>query len=168
MTAVTRPRRARGSALVTTLLMLPAAFWYLALLVLPLAIIVVYSFGTRGTDGGYTPGFSLDNYQTLFARPDPFILSLWIAVSGTLLCLLIGFPFAYYLATRAGRWKTLLIVLLVIPFWTSFLIRTIAWLIILGPDGVEGFLGRRPRPSTSPSSARRGRSCWASSTTTCR
>jgi spermidine/putrescine transport system permease protein len=124
----------------TTALMLPAAFWYLVLLVLPLAIVVVYSFGVRGPDGGYAPALVLDNYQTLFQRADPFILSLWIAVTGTATCLLIGFPFAYYLATRAGKRKTLLLVLLVIPFWTSFLIRTIAWLIILGPDGLEGFI----------------------------
>jgi len=110
------------------------------LLVLPLLIVVVYSFGSRATDGGWQAGFSLDNYQTLFQRPDPFLLSLWIAVAGTAACLLVGLPFAYYLATRAGRRKTLLLILLVIPFWTSFLIRTIAWLIILGPDGLEGFL----------------------------
>jgi spermidine/putrescine transport system permease protein len=110
------------------------------LLLLPLAIVVVYSFGVRGTDGGYTAALVLDNYNRLFARADPFILSLEIAVAGTVLCLLIGFPLAYFLATRAGRWKTLLLVLLVIPFWTSFLIRTIAWLIILGPDGLDGFL----------------------------
>ena len=126
--------------LVTGLLLLPAGVWYLLLLLLPLAIVVVYSFGIRGTDGGYTAAFVLDNYNRLFARPDPFILSLEIAVGGTALCLLIGFPLAYFLATRAGRRKTLLLVLLVIPFWTSFLIRTIAWLIILGPDGLEGFL----------------------------
>jgi len=125
---------------VTALLVLPAAFWYLVLLVLPLAIVVVYSFGVRGPDGGYQPALVLDNYQTLFARADPFILSLMIAISGTLLCLLMGVPFAYYLATRAGRRKTLLLVLLVIPFWTSFLVRTIAWLIILGPDGLAGFV----------------------------
>jgi spermidine/putrescine transport system permease protein len=138
----TRPARLRrrGAGVVTTLLVLPAAFWYLVLLVLPLAIVVVYSFGVRGTDGGWTPAFVLDNYQTLFARPDPFVLSLLIAIGGTMLCLLIGFPFAYFLATRAGRRKTLLLVLLVIPFWTSFLVRTIAWLIILGPDGLEGFV----------------------------
>ena len=133
-------RRPRGTGVVTTLLVLPAAFWYLVLLVLPLAIVVVYSFGVRGSDGGYTPALVLDNYRTLFSRPDPFILSLMIAISGTLLCLLIGVPFAYFLATRAGRRKTLLLVLLVIPFWTSFLVRTIAWLIILGPDGLEGFI----------------------------
>jgi len=133
-------KRPRGRGLVTTLLLLPATFWYLVLLVLPLAIVVVYSFGTRGSDGGYTPALLLDNYQTLFSRPDPFILSLWVAVTGTVACLFIGFPFAYFLATRAGKRKTLLLVLLVIPFWTSFLVRTIAWLIILGPDGLEGFI----------------------------
>jgi len=125
---------------VTGLLVLPAGLWYLILLVLPLAIVVIYSFGVRGTDGGYTPALVLENYNRLFARPDPFILSLEIAIAGTLLCVLIGFPLAYYLATRAGRRKSLLLVLLVIPFWTSFLIRTIAWLIILGPDGLDGFM----------------------------
>jgi spermidine/putrescine transport system permease protein len=143
VSTVTTPRARRGprgAGLVTSLLVLPAAFWYLVLLVLPLAIVVVYSFGVRGPDGGYQPALVLDNYQTLFSRADPFILSLMIAISGTLLCLLMGVPFAYYLATRAGRRKTLLLVLLVIPFWTSFLVRTIAWLIILGPDGVAGFV----------------------------
>jgi spermidine/putrescine transport system permease protein len=110
------------------------------LLVVPLAIVVVYSLGVRGSDGGYTPALVLDNYNKLFARPDPFILSLEIAIAGTILCVLVGFPLAYFLATRAGRRKTLLLVLLVIPFWTSFLVRTIAWLIILGPAGLDGFL----------------------------
>jgi len=125
---------------VTALLLAPATFWYLVLLVVPLAIVVVYSLGVRGTDGGYTPALVLDNYNKLFARPDPFILSLEIAVAGTVLCALVGFPLAYFLATRAGKRKTLLLVLLVIPFWTSFLVRTIAWLIILGPSGLDGFL----------------------------
>jgi spermidine/putrescine transport system permease protein len=57
------------------------------------------------------------------------------------LCLLIGLPLAYFIATRAGRRKGLLIILLVIPFWTSFLIRTYAWLMILGPDGLAGPIG---------------------------
>jgi spermidine/putrescine transport system permease protein len=141
VTARARPAARRTPAgLVTWLLLLPASLWYLLLLVLPLAIVVVYSFGVRGPDGGYQPALQLGNYGTLLARPDPFIESFFIAVSGTALCLLIGFPFAYFLATRAGRRKTLLLVLLVIPFWTSFLVRTIAWLIILGPDGVAGFL----------------------------
>lgn len=133
-------RRGRGG-LLTGLLMLPAILWYVFLLVVPLVIVLVFSFGVRGPDGGYQPAFTLDNYQTLLHRPQPFIDSLFIAVSGTALCILIGFPLAYFIATRATRRKTLLLVMLIIPFWTSFLVRTIAWLIILGPDGLEGFFG---------------------------
>jgi spermidine/putrescine transport system permease protein len=133
-------RRWTRGGLLTGVLILPASLWYLFLLVIPLGIVVVYSFGVRGSDGGYSPALVLDNYNTLFSRPGPFVGSLFIAVAGTLLCLAVGLPLAYFIATRAGRRKSLLLVLLVIPFWTSFLIRTIAWLIILGPNGVGGFL----------------------------
>jgi spermidine/putrescine transport system permease protein len=120
--------------------MLPATAWYLILLVLPLAIVLLFSFGERGRTGGYAGGFTLDNYVDVLARPDPFITSLVLSVAGTLLCLLVGLPLAYFIATRAGSRKSLFIVLLVIPFWTSFLIRTYAWLMILGPEGVAGFV----------------------------
>ena len=131
---------ARRSGLLTGLLMLPATAWYLILLVLPLAIVLLFSFGERGRTGGYAGGFTLDNYVDVLARPDPFITSLVLSVAGTLLCLLVGLPLAYFIATRAGSRKSLFIVLLVVPFWTSFLIRTYAWLMILGPEGVAGFV----------------------------
>jgi spermidine/putrescine transport system permease protein len=129
--------RSRG---LTALLLLPASAWYLILLVLPIAIIILFSFGERGRTGGYAGGFTFDNYASILRSPDPLILSLGLAVGGTLLCLLIGLPLAYFIATRAGRRKSLFIILLVIPFWTSFLIRTYAWLLILGPDGLGGFI----------------------------
>jgi spermidine/putrescine transport system permease protein len=129
------------SGLLTTLLLAPAGLWYLVLLVAPLAIIVVFSFGVRAKNGGYAPAFVFDNYVRAIQKPDPFITSLEMAFVGTLGCLIVGLPLAYFLATRAGRHKGLLILLLVIPFWTSFLIRTYAWLLILGPDtGVAGIL----------------------------
>jgi spermidine/putrescine transport system permease protein len=134
-----RPRRGAG-ALLTGALLAPASFWYLFLLVVPIALVVIYSFGERGPDGGYVPGFSGANYEIVFERPDPFILSLELAIAGTILCAIIAFPLAYFIATRVTKRKTLLIILLIIPFWTSFLIRTIAWLTILGPRGVGGFL----------------------------
>jgi len=134
------PRSFRSTA-VTTLLVLPASLWYLIMLVLPLAIVVVMSFGLHGKFGAYAPGFTLDNYASAFKNLTPFTTSLVLAFAGTILCLLAALPMAYFIATRAGRRKSLLIVLLVVPFWTSFLIRTYAWLTILGPDGLGGFIG---------------------------
>jgi spermidine/putrescine transport system permease protein len=136
---VPKPSMTR-SRLLTGALILPAALWYVILLVLPILIVVVFSFGTRAKNGGYTPGFTLDNYVAAIQKPDPFITSLMLSVLGTLLCLLVGLPLAYFIATRATKRKALLIVLLVIPFWTSFLIRTYAWLLILGIDGIAGFV----------------------------
>jgi spermidine/putrescine transport system permease protein len=137
----TQPGRFR-SRLLTTILLAPAGIWYIVLLVLPLVIVVVFSFGTRAKNGGYAPAFVLDNYARAFSKPQPFIDSLWMAAAGTIGCLLVGLPLAYFIATRAKRRKGLLILLLVVPFWTSFLIRTYAWLLILGPGvGVGTFLG---------------------------
>ncbi|HEV8281378.1 MAG TPA: ABC transporter permease, partial [Candidatus Limnocylindrales bacterium] len=138
-----RPRRLFGSGVLTGLLVLPASLWYLILLVAPLLIVIVMSFGRRSTLGGYDPAFTLDNYADALDpnRISPFVTSLALAVSGTLLCLLAALPIAYFIATRGGRRKSLLIVLLIVPFWTSFLIRTYAWLTILGPDGLGGFVG---------------------------
>jgi spermidine/putrescine transport system permease protein len=129
------------SRLLTIALLVPASFWYLVLLLVPLAIVVIFSFGTRAKDGGYAPGFTLDNYLGAFTSPDPFISSFRLAVLGTGLCLLVGLPFAYFLATRAGKRKGFLILLIVIPFWTSFLIRTYAWLTILGPRFLADLIG---------------------------
>lgn len=136
-----RPSRLRGR-LLTTLLVAPAAIWYALLLIAPLAIVVIFSFGIRARNGGYEPAFVADNYIRALERPDPFITSLVMSSFGALGCLLVGLPLAYFIATRAGRRKSLLILLLVVPFWTSFLIRTYSWLIILGPDsGLAGFIG---------------------------
>ncbi len=136
-----RANRLRRGAL-TTLLVGPAALWYFVLLILPLAIVFMFSFGERAKNGGWSPALTLDNYLRAIDRPDPFIASLTMATAGAIGCLLVGLPLAYYIATRAGRRKSLLILLLVVPFWTSFLIRTYAWLLILGPNtGLAGMIG---------------------------
>ncbi|MEX2183649.1 MAG: ABC transporter permease [Chloroflexota bacterium] len=122
--------------------MAPAGLWYLFLLIAPLAIVFIFSFGVRAKNGGYEPAFVLDNYVRALERPDPFITSLVMASAGAIGCLLVGLPLAYYLATRAASRKSVLILLLVVPFWTSFLIRTYSWMIILGPDsGLAGWIG---------------------------
>lgn len=138
-------REGRGkSALLTTILIFPAGLWYALLLVAPLLIVLVFSFGNRAKNGGYDPAFTFDNYSRLLLQPErlePFVTSLWMAVGGTIGCLLVGLPLAYFIATRATRHKGLFILLLVIPFWTSFLIRTYSWLIVLGRENLGGFVG---------------------------
>ena len=144
MAAVTAARsegRVRKPALVTGLLLLPAALWYFLLLVAPLVIVVAFSFGEKARNGGYAPAFTFDNYGQVLERAEPFFASLRLASAGTLLTLAIALPLAYFLATRAGRHKSVLVLLLVVPFWTSFLIRAYSWLIILGPRGAAGFMG---------------------------
>jgi spermidine/putrescine transport system permease protein len=132
--------------LLTAVLLFPAGLWYALLLVAPLLIVVIFSFGIRARSGGYQPAFVLDNYVRAIEKSQPFVESLQMAIGGTIGCLLVGLPLAYFMATRAGRRKGLFVLLLVIPFWTSFLIRTYSWIIILGPDlglagQIEAFTG---------------------------
>lgn len=134
------------SRLLTAVLLFPAGLWYALLLVAPLLIVVIFSFGIRARSGGYQPAFVLDNYVRAIEKSQPFVESLQMAIGGTIGCLLVGLPLAYFMATRAGRRKGLFVLLLVIPFWTSFLIRTYSWIIILGPDlglagQIEAFTG---------------------------
>ena len=124
----------------TALFLLPTSAWYFLLLVVPLGILLVFSFGERAPEGGYAAGLTLDNYLRLPTRSTAFVNTLALAGAGTVLCVLVGYPLAYYLATRAGNRKTLLLVLVIVPFWTSFLIRTYAWLTILGNTGIPALI----------------------------
>ncbi len=139
----------RRSGLVTALLLVPTTAWYLFLLVVPLGILIVFSLGTRTDVGGYAPGLTLQNYADLPTRFPAFQNTLTLALIGTVLCALVAYPLAYYLATRAGQKRTVLLILVILPFWTSFLVRTYAWLQILGANGIPSLLqtlGVEPRP----------------------
>jgi spermidine/putrescine transport system permease protein len=110
--------------------------WLVTLFIAPLGFTVVYSV-SHPTFGGVQFGFTLENfrqalsgfYLTIFERTIEF------AAFGTLLCLIVATPLAYTLARKSGRYKTTLLVLLLVPFWTSFLIRTLSWQILLAPGG---------------------------------
>jgi spermidine/putrescine transport system permease protein len=111
------------------------------MLALPLVVIVVYSFGERAPAGGYVPAFTLAQYANLPARFTAFKNTLVMAPAGTVVCLLVAYPLAYFLAVRANpKLKTLLLVLVIVPFWTSILIRTYAWIFILGGRGIPALL----------------------------
>jgi spermidine/putrescine transport system permease protein len=133
----------KGSGrLATALLLTPAAFWFLMLLILPLAVVIVYSFGERAATGGYQAAFTFGNYLNLPARLTAFRNTLTLAPAGTLICLLIGYPLAYFLAVKASaKSRLFLVILVIVPFWTSFLIRTYAWMFILGGRGIPALLG---------------------------
>lgn len=123
------------------LMLLPATLWLLVMLVLPLLVVTIFSFGDRGPAGGYVPGFSLDQYANLPARFTAFKNTMILAPAGTLAALLIAYPLAYYLAVKANpNIKTILLVMIIVPFWTSILIRTYAWIYILGGQGIPRLL----------------------------
>jgi spermidine/putrescine transport system permease protein len=117
--------------------LLPARAWMALFFAAPLAIVCGYSFLTRGDYGGVEWPWTLENLTRL---ADPLYLailwrSVWIAVLATFLCALLGFPLALFIS-RAGRRKNLYLQLVLLPFWTSFLVRTYAWLFILRDTGL--------------------------------
>ncbi|MDH5528575.1 MAG: ABC transporter permease [Paracoccaceae bacterium] len=121
----------------TWLFLMPAGLWFLTMLVLPLVVVFIFSFGERGAAGGYVPAFTLDQYANLPARWAAFRNTLTLAPIGTVVCLLIAYPLAYFLALRTTpKWRTLLLILVIVPFWTSILIRSYAWIFILGGRGL--------------------------------
>ncbi len=123
------------------LLLFPATAWFSVMLVLPLLVVLIFSFGERGPAGGYVPAFTFDQYLNLPARLTAFKNTLVMAPLGTLAALLVAYPLAYYLAIKASpRLRTTLLVLVIVPFWTSILIRTYAWIFILGGRGLPQLL----------------------------
>ena len=122
-------------------LLMPATAWFLVMLVLPLIVVAVFSFGERGAAGGYVPAFTFDQYANLPARFTAFKNTLLLAPTGTIAALVVAYPLAYYLAVKANpRLRTVLLILVIVPFWTSILIRTYAWIFILGGRGIPQLL----------------------------
>jgi spermidine/putrescine transport system permease protein len=121
----------------------PLAVWFTVFFLAPLIIIVLYSFLKKGLYGGVMPEFSLDAYRSL---GNPSFLgialrTLLTSVAATALTILIALPCGYYMAK--SRNQTFLLLLIIIPFWTNFLIRVFAWINILGNNGfLNEFLRR--------------------------
>lgn len=116
----------------------PSAAFTVVLFLVPLSIIVGYSFLTRGVYGGVTGPWTFENYQRLFDPLYGVILwrSLVMAGISTALCLLLAFPVALFIARAPARWKPIYLYLIILPFWTSFLVRTYAWMFLLRDSGL--------------------------------
>jgi spermidine/putrescine transport system permease protein len=116
----------------------PGVAWWVLLFAIPVALILLYSLFTRGPFGGVEYRFTLRNFERAL---DPlFVRVLWgslqTAFIATAAALLIGYPAAYFIATRPARWRLPLLVLIILPFWTNLLIRTYAWIVLLNREGL--------------------------------
>jgi len=116
---------------------LPALLWQGLFFFAPLAIVVVFSFSHFSVMDRWQ-GFTLDNYRALFAMTFFRIMvrSLSLALSVAIASLLVAYPVAYFLARKVRRWKNILMYLLLVPFWTNFLIQIYAWFFLLERNGL--------------------------------
>ncbi len=134
----------RGSSAGPVLgLISPAAFWLLIFFLIPLVMVLLVSLGERGDAGQVVYSWTLKNYTRFFSKIGErylyvqiFARSLGIALANTLLCLLVGYPLAYFIARQPVNRRNGLLLLVMIPFWTNFLVRTYAWMVILRDTGV--------------------------------
>lgn len=119
-------------------LSLPVMGWLGMFFLVPLVIILVITF--RGADpyGGFTAEWSLESIRELSNPSYPVILwrTFWLSAATTIICLLLSIPTSYYLARVDRKWRTMLLILLIVPFWTNFLIRIFAWKALLHPEGI--------------------------------
>jgi spermidine/putrescine transport system permease protein len=129
-------KRKRG-AFTPLLLLAPALLWLGVFFVLPTISLASQSLQSGSTSSGYTFTWEFSNYADAVVRYWPqFLRSFGFALLATLITLLLGYPLAWFIAHRSGKFKTILLVLVVAPFFTNFLIRTLAWKIILSNEGL--------------------------------
>jgi spermidine/putrescine transport system permease protein len=129
-----RPRERRRGGWMA----LPAALWLFLFFLLPLGIVFVVSFMSRGGGGTIVMPLTLEHYDRIFGVFRPVIIdSIIIALVTTVICFIVGYPLAFYISTRQTKTaQNIALFLVILPFWTNFLVRTYAWRIILGNDGV--------------------------------
>ena len=129
----------RRRGLTGYVLLVPAALWLLAFFVVPFYSLLATSlYDPSGSDfRGYQMTYEWSNYwHALQDYWHPLVRSLIYGGIATAICLVLGYVLAYAIAFKAGRWKTLMLVLVIAPFFTSFLVRTLSWKLILADDGL--------------------------------
>ncbi|MFF1742878.1 ABC transporter permease [Streptomyces mirabilis] len=130
-----KPPKKRGR-LVPYWLLLPGILWLLIFFALPMVYQVSTSVQTGSLEEGFKVTWHFQTYWNALADYWPqFLRSVLYAGAATILCLVLGYPLAYLIAFRAGRWRNVVLILVIAPFFTSFLIRTLAWKTILADGG---------------------------------
>ncbi len=127
-----------GKRLTTALLLLPGAAWLTIFLIIPTSLVLAYAFMTRGVYGGVVPGFTLATLQRVAddIYVDIFLTSARIALAAAVISLLIGYPAAYAISRLGRRWQMPALFMVILPFWSNYLIRTYAWLVLLNRTGL--------------------------------
>jgi len=142
VTAAPPPPRTRRSY-TPYVLLLPGLAWLVVFFVVPMVSLASQSLQTGDVESGYVQTWHVQTYFDALSTFWPhFLRSIVFAGSATLLTLLLAYPLAYFMAQKAGRWKNFLLVLVIAPFFTSFLIRTLAWQTILTDNGPVAGLAR--------------------------
>jgi spermidine/putrescine transport system permease protein len=116
----------------------PAAFWMGCFVVLPLVLVVLVSFMERGLHGGIEYQFTISNYTKMINPMYARILwsSVELSILTTVICLITGYPFAYFIAKAPKAVRGILLMLMILPFWTNSLVRTYAWIMLLRTEGL--------------------------------
>jgi len=113
--------------------------WLAAFFCIPILLIAVYSVSIRTSGGGIQPAFTLQSYRHILTS-SYYLGIIWqtlvVSVKVTLICLVVSYPVAYWLAAAAPRWKSVLLLLLLVPWWTSILVKNFAWVDILQERGM--------------------------------
>ena len=116
---------------------LPSLAWLAVFFVVPTLIVLSISFHAPSADGGYAGGFSMETWYSVFRTPYKEIVwrTIWISAVTTLICVLLSLPCAYSIARMKQKWRAVVAGLIMLPFWTSFIVRVFAWRTLLNPDG---------------------------------
>jgi len=137
--AMLQQQQQRRDRIRLMLLLTPGLLWLVLFFALPLVIIVIYSFMTNDALGRVVYQPTLDNYISIFTQSlyiNAYWRSIWTSVLTTVICLLLGYPLALFIARSPQQWRMPLLMLILIPFWTNFLVRIYAWQIILANNGL--------------------------------
>ncbi len=122
--------------IVPYLFLIPGGLWLLAFFVVPMLVMASVSLQEGSLSTGYTLTWNFGVYGEMLQQWAPqFVRSLWYALIVTALTLLIGYPVAYTIAFRGGRYKNILLLLVILPFFTAYIIRTLSWKLILADNG---------------------------------
>lgn len=126
--------RRKNEAILTA----PTLLWLILFFVVPSIAMVVISFRPASMYGGVGEGWTLDAWRALGNPNYPIILwrTVWLSLVTTVICLALALPIAFVLGRMQGKWRAILLMIVIVPFWTNFVIRVAAWRILLHPEGM--------------------------------